>query len=674
MKKITLITIMMLSFYGFGQQTQKTPVAFGKAISAESISPSGHVRCISTEYEQYLQEQDPKRLTNAQFEAWIAPLIEQYKQLQSVSSQSGDIITIPVVVHVIHSGEPVGTAPNITDAQVESQIEVMNNDFRRLAGTPGFNSNPVGADTQIQFALAKADPNGNPTNGINRVNLCEPSWSTTDINSIVKPATYWNSSQYMNMWSVNFSNSSLLGYAQFPNNSGLGGLAGNNGGASTDGVVANYSTFGSIDYNDGTFLLAAPFNRGRTMTHEVGHFLGLIHIWGNGDCSIDDFCADTPNSDAANYGCPTTHVSCGTVDMVQNYMDYTDDACMNIFTQNQKDRMVVVMNNSPRRNTLKTSTKDLPIELFANDAQIFLEGSCTSAGGSCSGSDQKVTIYNRGTSNLTSATIQYSVAGGTIQTYNWTGNLTTHKFDTFEIPVTSATSGTINVSITAANGGTDQRVSNNSDSGTYEAAVVPTAYTTAQVVLTLQRDYYGTETTWNLTNSAGATIAQGGPYSNSLGVLPALITQTINVPNNDCYVFTINDSAGDGICCGQYGDGYYNLKTAQNVTIVDYTTGAFSSQATPFVIGTLGAEDFALLNSINLYPNPTNGVLNIGISNELELPSSFTVYNTLGQVIEQKKISSNADLTISTESYSNGVYFVKLEKNNESKTLQFIKN
>lgn len=671
MKKITLITIMMLSFFSFGQQ--KSPVVFGKAISADAISPSGHVRCITTEYEKFLQENDPKRLTDAQFEAWISPLIDQYRQLESVSSQSGGIITIPVVVHVIHSGQPVGTAPNITDAQVESQITVMNNDFRRLAGTPGFNNNPVGADTQIQFALAKVDPNGNPTNGINRVNLCESSWSTGDINGTVKPSTIWDPTQYMNMWSVNFSDQSLLGYAQFPNNSGLGGLQPNNGSASTDGVVANFATFGSIDYNDGTFLLSAPFNRGRTMTHEVGHFLGLKHIWGDGGCAVDDFCADTPASDAANYDCPTGHVSCGTVDMIENYMDYTDDACMNIFTQNQKERMVVVMNNSPRRNTLKTSTKDQPIPLFANDAEIMIENSCTSGAGSCSGSVQKVTIYNRGTSNLTSASIEYSIAGGPTQTYNWTGNLATHKFQTFDMPIVATTSGSINMSIVNANGSADQRASNNDALGDFELPEAPTSYSTTQVVLTLQRDYYGTETTWNLKNSAGATIAQGGPYSNSLGTLPALINQTINVPNNDCYVFTMNDSYGDGLCCG-FGNGYYNLKTAQNVTIVDYTSGAFTSQITPFVIGTLGTEDFSMLNSINLYPNPTNGILNIGVSNEYELPSSFTVYNTLGQVIKHSKISSNSDLSISTEGFSNGVYFVKIEKNNESKTLQFIKN
>jgi hypothetical protein len=170
--------------------------------TAEERSHShGFERCSTDEYEQYLQAKYPKRMSTQEFETWLAPLVEQAK---ANKSQNGNIITIPVVVHVIHSGQNVGAAPNITDNQVISQITVMNNDFRRMMGTPGFNSNAVGADTQIQFALAKVDPNGNPTNGINRVNLCQDSWNQDDIDDYVKPTTIWDPTLYMNMWSVIF--------------------------------------------------------------------------------------------------------------------------------------------------------------------------------------------------------------------------------------------------------------------------------------------------------------------------------------------------------------------------------------------------------------------------------------------------------------------------------------
>ena len=305
MKKITFILFsfcFLLSNETIGQEKKKV-THFGKEISPKNINAEGYIRCLTEEYEEYLQSIDSKRMSKDQFEAWLAPLVEEQKQLQQVASQSGGIIYIPVVVHVIHNGDAYGTNENITDEQVQSQITVMTQDFRRMSGTPGFNTNPVGADTQIEFVLAKVDPNGNPTNGINRVNLCQAAWSTTDIDATVKPQTIWDPTQYMNMWSVNFSNGSLLGYAQFPSSSGLTGLNANGGSANTDGVVAGYRFFGSSTLAAGNY--SVPFDKGRTMTHEVGHFLGLRHIWGDGNCSADDFCADTPNAAAANGGCPT---------------------------------------------------------------------------------------------------------------------------------------------------------------------------------------------------------------------------------------------------------------------------------------------------------------------------------------------------------------------------------
>lgn len=180
MKKITLFSVFFLGLLlAQGQEIKKTPKLFGKPISPEKISPSGHIRCATDEYEQYLQEKDSKRKTREQFEAEIAPIVERYRNPQKNASQSGGIIYIPVVVHVIHNGDAYGVNENITDEQVESQITVMTQDYRRMLGTPGYNTNPVGADIQIEFVLAKVDPNGNPTNGINRVNMCQSYWDMT---------------------------------------------------------------------------------------------------------------------------------------------------------------------------------------------------------------------------------------------------------------------------------------------------------------------------------------------------------------------------------------------------------------------------------------------------------------------------------------------------------------
>lgn len=689
MKKITnlknffvLICLLTLSI-GYSQVKRQTSATlFGEPIKSETVNPdNGIIRCGTVEYEKFLQKNDPRRLTDEQFEAWIAPLIKKQKAMQALSSEDGGIITIPVVVHVIHNGQAVGVAPNITDSQVRSQITVMTEDYRRMFGTPGYNTNAVGADTGIQFVLAQEDPNGNPTNGIDRVNLCQESWSTADINAIVKPTTIWDPTQYLNMWSVDFTDNTLLGYAQFPSASGLDGLNASGGAANTDGVVANYATFGSIDYDDGTFLLTAPYNKGRTMTHEVGHWLGLRHIWGDGNnCNTNtDYCADTPVALTANYSCATVVNSCPTKagnDMVENYMDYTDDTCMNIFTQNQKDRMVVVMDNSPRRLSLRTSTKDLPIALFANDAEVKVEAFCSSVNPKCITSlagSQKVTIYNRGTNALTSVTLNYAVNGGNTNTYNWTGNLATHESETFDMPVNATTNGPIAVSVATANGAADERATNNESTGTFSVPVPPTDYNFNTYAFKLKRDNYGSETTWNLKNSAGTILYSGGPYTNQNGGGP-IISQTWTLADNDCYSFTINDAYGDGICCAE-GAGYYNIKSTDGLTVIAEGASFGSGESKAFSVNYVLANNTFKANTtaIFVYPNPTNGTLKIALPDNFGLPNSYSINNSLGQVLAQKTIQSENDLSINTASLSSGVYFITVTKDNERKTLRFIK-
>ncbi len=309
------------------------------------------------------------------FEKWIKPIIKEQK---NATRSITDTILIPVVVHIFHNGEAVGTAPNITDSQILSQIQVMNEDYLKIAGSNGDNSNPVGASAMIKFVMAKTGPDGTATDGINRVNIGQDGATRDDIEGGLKQDSQWDPNQYMNMWSLKFAapDDNLLGYAQFPEASGLEGMPTGEETADTDGVVMRYNSFGTSDLDDDddddTFLLDAPYDLGRTVTHEVGHFLGLRHMWGDGvgcnngtappncSCNEDDFCDDTPNSDQANYGCSTGKTSAcdpqnPTTDMVENYMDYSDDACMNIFTADQVVRINAVMTNSPRRMELPFS-------------------------------------------------------------------------------------------------------------------------------------------------------------------------------------------------------------------------------------------------------------------------------------------------------------------------------
>lgn len=335
------------------------------------------VRCYTVEMQQQMREQGKLLETDEQFERWLA------EKMQTTDFGTENERVLPVVFHIIYQQE--NNVWNISNAQVMSQLQVLNEDFQRLnadtTNTP-IAFRPVAANTGISFCLAQRDPQGNPTTGIIRHQFPNTTaWGSSAFDNTVKPATIWDPTRYLNVWIANLSGG-LLGWAQFPTGSGLPGLGGGNN-ANTDGVVLLYSSVGRPPANPFNNV----YNRGRTATHEVGHYLGLRHIWGDGGCSVDDFCNDTPVSDAANYGCPTTHVSCGTVDMVQNYMDYTDDACMNIFTANQTTRMLTVLQNSPRRASLLTASSCLPavqrpIGGFAQSADTIC------VGGSMSFSDQ----------------------------------------------------------------------------------------------------------------------------------------------------------------------------------------------------------------------------------------------------------------------------------------------
>jgi PKD repeat protein len=273
--------------------------------------------------------------------------VEEYKQ-RSQHGERGGVITVPIIFHVIHNGENVGNQSNVSAVAIQAQIDQLNNDFRKASGTSGDNSDPVGADSELEFCLALYDPFGNvlAEPGIHRINRNDRGWSnppftTSYIQNTVKAATVWDSENYFNVWVANISGG-ILGYAQFPNNSGLQGLSADNGTAATDGVVILYSSLGSTEI---PFTGGAPYNMGRTLTHEAGHYFGLRHIWGDANCG-NDYCNDTPTQAVSTGGnCPSTF-SCGSNDMTENYMDYSNDVCMNIFTLDQKARMQAVMNSS----------------------------------------------------------------------------------------------------------------------------------------------------------------------------------------------------------------------------------------------------------------------------------------------------------------------------------------
>ncbi|MBI3239862.1 MAG: choice-of-anchor J domain-containing protein, partial [Flavobacteriia bacterium] len=249
----------------------------------------------------------------------------------------------------------------------------------------------------------------------------------------------WDPNKYMNIWICALSGG-ILGYAQFPQ-SPLGGMGCGSPAVATDGVVFASASIGKSAVTG----FAGPYNEGRTATHEIGHWLGLRHIWGDGGCTVDDYCNDTPEAAAANYGCPAGTNSCTAApdagpDMIENYMDYTDDLCMNIFTNDQKQRMRAVLEGSPLRRSLINSDACIP----PNPSDASITDVFNPKGDNCQGSIiPSVQLRNRGANTLTSATISYKIDNGTATTFSWTGSLAAGSSATVALPAfTVATLGT----------------------------------------------------------------------------------------------------------------------------------------------------------------------------------------------------------------------------------------
>jgi hypothetical protein len=281
-----------------------------------------------------------------------------------------NVYKIPVVVHVLYNTPD----QNITDAQVISQINALNRDFRRLNAdsslTPSrFRS--IAADVQIEFVLATADPSGRATRGIVRKYTDQTVFKTDDRIKFSSQggSDAWNTKNYLNIWVGKFQ--SVMGYSTIPGSP-----------EETDGIVVSTQAFG-------TFNTVSPYNMGRTAVHEAGHWLGLKHIWGDQYCG-DDGVGDTPVQGNFTPGCPTTfRSSCSNGemgDMYMNYMDYTSDACVNLFTLGQKQRMRAMFSAGGPRNSLLYSKglsqpwnhtaaepediiTEAPVKLFPNPAR-----------------------------------------------------------------------------------------------------------------------------------------------------------------------------------------------------------------------------------------------------------------------------------------------------------------
>ncbi len=591
-----------------------------------------------TVLEQQIQ-QDPQREQTLRD---LETLTENYIR-ENGAGRNNQTRVIPVYIHVLYRT----SNENISNAQIQSQIDVMNRDFggqnADLAQVPSAFQSVTSTNSGIQFTIA----------GIYRKQTSKSSWGTNDAMKYTSqggraPIT---PNTHLNIWICNIG-SGILGYAQFPG-----------GSASTDGVVISPQFFGSSDFGN-SFYLSAPFDKGRTAVHEVGHYLNLRHIWGDGGCSYDDYVNDTPLSSTANYGCPsypTYH--CNTSDMFMNYMDYVNDNCMFMFSNGQVARMWACLNTSR--------------------AQLGYSGSGNNTGGGNTCSNNEVTLELR-LDNYPSETTWRLVneAGQTVESggnYSTAGSKVTKTLclpdGCYDFIINDSYGDGICCSY--GNGSyklTDSDGNTIASGGSFRSTETksfcftppPTCY---DIQFNLNFDNYPSETSWKIKNSSGTTLFSGSGYTNSSSDI-----SNIYCLDAGCYTFEIRDSYGDGICCS-YGYGSYNIKSNTGATLI--SGGSFGSiQTKSFCVGgttKVGPSEFEdlITPKYNIFPNPAYSEIHVESFQVATIPARMI--DATGKVVWNGEIAQG-DNIVNIQLLPTGIYYINLiHANGQITTKKFLK-
>ncbi|TGE17776.1 T9SS type A sorting domain-containing protein [Hymenobacter elongatus] len=558
-----------------------------EAVAQKTLEASR--QCATMEALQAQMEADPSLAQR------MAAIENQTRQFESNPiSQRGTALTgtIPVVVHVLYSN----SNENVSDAQIQSQIAVLNEDFRKL--NSDVNKTPaafagLAADAGLQFVLAKRDPSGNATTGIERKSSTKTTWGTADAMKSTSTGglNAWPAGQYLNLWVCNIGGG-ILGYAQFPG-----------GAASTDGVVIGPNYFGRTGY------LSAPFNLGRTATHEVGHWLNLRHIWGDANCG-NDLVTDTPTQQTSNGGCPSfPKRTCGNTtngDMFMNYMDYTDDACMYMFSTGQSTRMNALFTSGGSRASLLTS----------------LGGTAPGTGGG----------------GTTPPPVAYCAAKGNSVAYEFIDYVKLGSINRTSGADAGYYNGTATSTSVAA--GSAQSVS-------YSAGFAGTAYS----------EYFKVYIDWNqngvFTDAGELVVNAAASSSSAIRVSNFTVPATAKSGNTRMRVLMSDASASSSCSTFSYGE------------VEDYTisvTGG-TREAVSARIGSV--------TEYSVYPNPATDVLNVAIPSDRDVATvSVKVYDVRGAEMKQASFE-NGQLNLSQ--LAKGVYMLTISDGQQVKHQRFVK-
>jgi hypothetical protein len=607
-------------------------LAFGFLSNANSQDAKTHRTCASHDVHERMISSDPNYAVNQ-------ALIENQTAAYIQSGQaSRAVVTIPVVVHIVYNT----SAQNISDAQILSQMDVLNEDFAKTNADASLIPSVfagLAANTQIQFCLAKRDPSGNATTGIVRRSTTVTSFSS---NNAVKytangGSNAWDATKYLNIWVCNLSGG-LLGYAQFPG-----------GAAATDGVVCLYTAFGRVGN------VVSPFHKGRTATHEVGHWLNLRHIWGDANCG-NDLVNDTPTQQTSNTGCPAfPKVTCGNGpngDMHMNYMDYTNDACMYMFTAGQSARMNAVLVSGGARYSLLSSLGCTPPSATCGVPTSLSASSITSS---------SATLNWGAVSGAVSYNVQYRVNGGS--TWTTTTSTTNSRAisglaasTTYQYQIQTVCSGSSSAYSAIASFTTSASVCADpyepNETSTAAKAFTLGVPNTARISSTTDKDWY--------------------VFSNTSTQKNIQVTLT-NLPAD--YDVKLYNSALTQIGISQAGGTTSELIKYNNGAVGTYyiqvygysganSTACYTMTTTISSTAFRGSEDINVAEEFKIVPNPAVNEASVWYTSKYNGTAKIRITDMLGRTVKMWDASiSEGSNIISAEisGLNEGIYLVQLQ-------------
>ncbi len=588
--------------------------------------------------------------------------IEEHARQFGQTTQDRAVVTIPVVIHLVY----FNSTQNLTDAQLLSQIDVLNEDFRRTnadAGNTPAAFQGIAADCEVNFCMAKQDPNGNATNGIERRNTTVNGFSTND--NVKRFANggldIWDRNKYLNLWVCNLTGG-LLGYAQFPG-----------GPASTDGVVCDYAYFGRIN-------ATPPFDKGRTATHEVGHWLNCYHIWGDDgtSCNGTDNVSDTPNQADENYGCPTfPTISCSNGpngDMFMNYMDYTDDGCMNVFSAGQKTRMQSLFSAGGARVSLTTSPGctepsgcGTPSGLTATN---ITKTSATCSWNAVSGATTYTFEWKKNADpNWT------VVAGLTAPTHNLAGLVAGTLYDYRVKAICSGNPGSYGSAQFTTNSDCADQYETNNTNATAKSIPTNTAFT-AQIATTTDKDYYKFGNSSTQKNIRVDLTTLPADYDLKLYKGTTLKGTSQNGGNADEVIILNNATVGTDYKAYVYGYNGAWSNTACYTLKASIRSTAWRTDGSDTEPGEEIQIEAQFENAgFGLYPNPAANQVRVEVPLEADGNVNVAILDPSGKIAlsqQQMMVKGDNQVTFDLSTLPTGIYFVQVRNGEIAKTRKLV--